>query len=452
MVSRSFDDFLLAFGQANAFVFNSTAQMQSAAKNMWADIKDRPDEVEAFIKEVISEFIIQKLNKIFKTNDGERGRTSAWRDKDSISITYWYSAAVQAKLGVLLRSLKSESEVFASDSALIFADLAVELLRFQERNFGRGCRDRSAGMMIPVSCFYDFREMSSFASIIKVSKAFCQEQGIELKDFDLSEVENIKFGLQLFKRLRKTLRHKMKKVIYFSEKIDGKHRETLKSIAEMNGATISESKEDATHLIYQHSHFRKPSREHCTPLKTWDDRVLVHWWFSPPSYQTWVDAELVPTTDRFENTDLERPNQKWKLSHYWIENSYLYNEWMNEWDYELNPSNTEHIGPAKHPVFKAFKPLDSGDPSLKRKDNDLTSPVAKNKSRRSRNASKVEEDLTKGNFSSMISSFIYLSRNGKSRSFSTSRARRDPEHTARFTAQRQHSTFNKPKPAKCYLI
>jgi len=54
MVSRSFDDFLLAFGQANAFVFNSTAQMQSAAKNMWADIKDRPDEVEAFIKEVNS--------------------------------------------------------------------------------------------------------------------------------------------------------------------------------------------------------------------------------------------------------------------------------------------------------------------------------------------------------------------------------------------------------------
>ena len=58
MVSRSFDDFLLAFGQANAFVFNSTAQMQSAAKNMWADIKDRPDEVEAFIKEVNSESII----------------------------------------------------------------------------------------------------------------------------------------------------------------------------------------------------------------------------------------------------------------------------------------------------------------------------------------------------------------------------------------------------------
>ena len=52
MVSRSFDDFLLAFGQANAFVFNTTVQMQNAAKNMWEDIKDRQDEVEAFIKEV----------------------------------------------------------------------------------------------------------------------------------------------------------------------------------------------------------------------------------------------------------------------------------------------------------------------------------------------------------------------------------------------------------------
>jgi ABC-type amino acid transport substrate-binding protein len=72
MVSRSFDDFLLAFGQANAFVFNSTAQMQSAAKNMWADIKDRPDEVEAFIKEVNSK-LIQKFNKILRqmTENGD---------------------------------------------------------------------------------------------------------------------------------------------------------------------------------------------------------------------------------------------------------------------------------------------------------------------------------------------------------------------------------------------
>ena len=296
--------------------------------------------------------------------------------------------------------------------------------------------------MIPSSCFYDFREKSSFASIIKVTKAFCEEHDIELKDFNLYSSESVKTGLLLFKRLRKTLRHKMKKIIYFSEKIESEHRETLKSIAEMNGATISESKEDATHLIYQHSHFRKPNREHCTPLKTWDDRVLVHWWFSPPSYQSWVDAELVPTTDRFENTALE-PNTKWKLSHHWIENSYLFNEWMNEWDYQLNSSNMEHIGPAKHPVFKAFKPLDSGDPSLKRKDADLTSPAGQKKSRRSRNKPMVEEDLTKGNLRIHICLLIYLLlRNGKSRPISTSRTRRNSQHTACISTERKHSTVN----------
>ena len=52
MAGRSFDDFLLAFGQANAFVFSSTTEMQNAARNMWEDMKDRPDEIDVFIKEV----------------------------------------------------------------------------------------------------------------------------------------------------------------------------------------------------------------------------------------------------------------------------------------------------------------------------------------------------------------------------------------------------------------
>ena len=47
-----YDDFLLAFGQANKFVFQSSSAMQKAAASMWKDIKNKPDELNLFIKEV----------------------------------------------------------------------------------------------------------------------------------------------------------------------------------------------------------------------------------------------------------------------------------------------------------------------------------------------------------------------------------------------------------------
>ena len=47
-----YDDFLLAFSQANKFVFQSNSAMQKSAMSMWKDIKNKPDELSLFIKEV----------------------------------------------------------------------------------------------------------------------------------------------------------------------------------------------------------------------------------------------------------------------------------------------------------------------------------------------------------------------------------------------------------------
>ena len=52
MSKGRYDDFLLAFGKANTFVFQSSAAMQKAAASMWNDIKNKPDELNTFLKEV----------------------------------------------------------------------------------------------------------------------------------------------------------------------------------------------------------------------------------------------------------------------------------------------------------------------------------------------------------------------------------------------------------------
>ena len=50
---------------------------------MWNDLKLRPIELEQFIKE---------------TENGERGRTSPWRNTHSLCFTFWESTGIQVKL------------------------------------------------------------------------------------------------------------------------------------------------------------------------------------------------------------------------------------------------------------------------------------------------------------------------------------------------------------------
>ena len=52
MSKSRYDDFLLAFGKANTYVFQTSAAMQKAAASMWKDIKNKPDELNTFLKEV----------------------------------------------------------------------------------------------------------------------------------------------------------------------------------------------------------------------------------------------------------------------------------------------------------------------------------------------------------------------------------------------------------------
>ena len=104
----------------------------------------------------------------------------------------------------------------------------------------------------------------------------------------MNRPENTSRGHQIFKLIRRALKQKIKKVIYLSKEFDSSRRMNLTSMAEAAGASVTESRDEATHLLYPGGTFKKPDNEHCTPLKKWDDRVLVHWWYSPPSYQTWI--------------------------------------------------------------------------------------------------------------------------------------------------------------------
>ena len=70
----------------------------------------------------------------------------------------------------VLNHLFSCETYVESFSPLSLSEVAVDLLMFQEKNFGRGCAERMLGMMVPISCFYDFSENGGFGTIVTQGK------------------------------------------------------------------------------------------------------------------------------------------------------------------------------------------------------------------------------------------------------------------------------------------
>ena len=74
-------------------------------------------------------------------------------------------------------------------------------------------------------------------------------------------------------------------------------------------------------------------------FQEWNGHTLVHWWYTPPSYNTWISSDQLPSNKLYGNAKNEKP--KWKISNEWLEQSFKFNEWMLEWDYQLNSKGTE---------------------------------------------------------------------------------------------------------------
>lgn len=388
MSNRTWDNFLVAFSKANKFVFPNTTSMQQAAESMWNVLKSRPQELDSFIRE---------------TESGDRGRTSPWRNDQSLCFTYWESAGIQDKLDRLLQSLqKSEQgKLFQGQTAFGLSQVALELLIFQEKNYGRGCQDQMHGMMVPMLFFYDFEPDGGFAKILTQVRLYCLKEHLKDNELELDKKENLERGHQIFKMVRRGVKQKNKKIIYLSKEFSEIKRNQLRTMAESAGANVVEEKDTATHLIYQAS-VSKPDNEHCTPLQEWNGNTLVHWWYTPPSYNTWIANDQLPSNKLLGNVKNEK--SKWKISNEWLEQSFKFNEWMLEWDYQLN-NKGEVYTVRTQPLFLAMKPSEAGDKGRKRKNQSPTPDEVKQSrkksnpdtsSSRQRKKRSKDEDLTKG--------------------------------------------------------
>ena len=252
------------------------------------------------------------------------------------------------------------------------------------------------GMMVPVQFFYDFDPEGGFSKIITQVRLYCLKESLKDGELELDKKENTDRGHAVFKMIRRSLKNRHMKFIYLSKEFNDSKRSQLRNMAESAGAKVVDEKDQATHLIYP-GQVSKPDHEHCTPLQEWNVQTLVHWWYSPPSYNTWINCDQLPSTKVYGEVKNEK--SKWKISDQWLEQSFIFNEWMLEWDYQLN--NRGEVYTVKtQPTFIAVKPTESGEKNRKRKNE---SPVPETKSKK-RQGEKIRSkkrsqdvDLTKGN-------------------------------------------------------
>src|SRR5690606_27021742 len=60
-------------------------------------------------------------------------------------------------------------------------------------------------------------------------------------------------------------------------------------------------------------------------------KTFVHWWYYPASYDQWIPTSVVEG----EMQPIEQ-KEKWRIHARFLRDSELFNEWMEEADYDLD--------------------------------------------------------------------------------------------------------------------
>ncbi|XP_042330695.1 SWI/SNF complex subunit SMARCC1 [Sceloporus undulatus] len=211
------------------------------------------------------------------------------------------------------------------------AGLVVQLLQFQEDAFGKHVAN-PAFTKFPAKCFLDFKAGGTLCHILGAAYKYKNEQG--WRRFDLQNPSRMDRNVELFMNIEKTLVQNnclSRPTVYLVPDIELKLANKLKDIVKRHQGTVTEDKSKATHHVYPVP-TSLDEEEWFRPVMKKDKQVLVHWGFYPDSYDTWVHSTDVEA----EIEDPPIPEKPWKVHAKWILDTDVFNEWMNEEDYEVD--------------------------------------------------------------------------------------------------------------------
>lgn len=211
------------------------------------------------------------------------------------------------------------------------ATLTAQLLQFQEDNFGKDASKQALLTKLPMKLFMDYSSGGSLCVILANVFKTKLEQG--WRRFDFQSPSRMDRNVELFLNMEKALKEaKLLTVpqVFITPDLDLRLASRLKDIVKRHNGTITDDKSSATHIVHGPPP-PFPEEEWLRPLLRQDKQVLVHWWYYPDSYDTWV-----PSGD-IEDEPQPEPQHPgpWQVNARWLTDLDVFNEWMNEEDYEL---------------------------------------------------------------------------------------------------------------------
>lgn len=142
-------------------------------------------------------------------------------------------------------------------------------------------------------------------------------------------------NVEMFMAIEKTLVQNnclTRPTVYLLPEIELKLANKLKDIVKRHQGTITEDKGKASHHVHPVPTSLDEADEWLRPVMKKEKQVLVHWGYHPDSYDSWVPVSDLDA----EVEDAPVPEKPWKVHAKWLLDTDLFNEWMNEEDYEVD--------------------------------------------------------------------------------------------------------------------
>eukprot|EP00794_Sanderia_malayensis_P003092 gene3092-3558_t len=215
------------------------------------------------------------------------------------------------------------------------SNLTGQLIQFQEEAFGKNV-SKPALTRLPMKQLLDLTAGGALCQILATCFKFKVDQG--WRRFDFQSPSRMDRNVELFLTIEKTLRENKlleRPRVYLMPDIETKLSSKLREIIKRHQGTLMDTKDKATHIVHT-------SPSPCTeddwlrPISRKDKQVLVHWWYYPDSYDSWL-----PMSEVSQEPESAPERQKaWEVNARWLLDLEVFNEWMNEEDYEIENTET----------------------------------------------------------------------------------------------------------------
>lgn len=273
---------------------------------------------------------------------------------DHLTTSFAQSSDGSIQYAALSKILQANGVPPAKCAPSKLAMIIKGLRHYLDQHFGRESNSEISRKITiwPSSLFSDFSESGSLFCMFVSMFSFCDDFGIDNIDFIKDANEN-KLYFHLIMHIEKALKrnhHFPSYKIFIAANIPESEIVKLRSIAQDHGSAIVSAVEVATHVLYpdppntveNHTDGQVIVRLLARTNQGDPDACLVHWFYHPDSYDDWVPRDEV--LGHMYHPKQRAPHHQWHLQARWLRDLQLFNEWMNELDYEMPLAYKDFIG------------------------------------------------------------------------------------------------------------